>query len=119
MVRFYRRPLRRPLFQVEKLDPKVEIVMMYSESDGRFIKTCIDTAVSGIVIQGVNTGNVNGAMHNAILEALRSGIAIVLATNLPRGQVYPIYGFPGGGKALLLMNFLLLQHHRLLLLCRL
>ena len=101
MVRFYRKPLRRLHFSVEKLDPKVEIVMMYSESDGRFIKTCVDTGVSGIVIQGVNTGNVNGAMHNAILEALRSGIAIVLATNLPRGQVFPIYGFPGGGKALM------------------
>lgn len=100
-VRFYRKPLRRPHFSLEKLDPRVEIVMMYSESDGRFVKTCIDTGVSGIVIQGVNTGNVNATLHAAILEALRAGIVVVLTTNLPNGQVYPIYGFPGGGKALM------------------
>ncbi|MBI4192367.1 MAG: asparaginase [Betaproteobacteria bacterium] len=99
-VRFYRKPLRRPHFSLEKLDPRVEIVMMYSESDGRFVKTCIDTGVSGIVIQGVNTGNVNAALHNAILQALKAGIAVVLTTNLPYGQVYPIYGSLGGGKSL-------------------
>ena len=100
-VRFYRKPLRRPRFSVEKLDPRVEIVMMYSESDGRFIQTCIDTGVSGIVVQGVNTGNVNTAMHHAILKAMKAGIVVVLTTNLPNGQVYPVYGFPGGGKALM------------------
>ena len=100
-VRFYRKPLRRPHFSVEKLDPRVEVVMMYSESDGRFVKTCIDTGVSGIVIVGVNTGNVNTALHHAILNALKAGIVVVLTTNLPNGQVYPIYGFPGGGKALM------------------
>lgn len=100
-VRFYRQPLRRPHFSEEKLDPRVEIVMMYSESDGRFIQACIDTGVSGIVVQGVNTGNVNSAMHHAILKALKAGIVVVLTTNLPNGQVYPVYGFLGGGKALM------------------
>jgi L-asparaginase len=100
-VRFYRKPLRRLHFSVERLDPRVEILMMYSECDGRFVQTCIDTGVSGIVIQGVNTGNVNTALHNAILKALGAGIVVVLTTNLPNGQVYPIYGFPGGGKALM------------------
>ncbi len=99
-VRFYRKPLRRPTFSLDRIDPRVEIVMMYSEADGRFVQTCIDTRVSGIVIQAVNTGNVNTGLHNAILKALESGIAVVLATNLPEGQVYPIYGYPGGGKAL-------------------
>lgn len=100
-VRFYRKPLRRPRFSVEQLDPRVEIVMMYSESDGRFIQTCIDSGVSGLVIQGVNTGNVNTAMHHAILKAMQAGIVVVLTTNLPNGQVYPVYGFLGGGKALM------------------
>jgi L-asparaginase len=100
-VRFYRKPLRRPQFSIEKLDPRVEIVMTYSESDGRFVKTCIDTGVSGIVIQGLNTGNVNAGLHNAILEAMQAGIVVVLTTNLPRGQVFPICGGLGGGKSLM------------------
>jgi L-asparaginase len=100
-VRFYRRPLRRPHFSVERLDPRVEIVMMYSEADGRFVQTCIDTGVSGIVIQAVNTGNVNSQLHNAILKALEANVTVVIATNLPHGQAYPIYGFLGGGKALM------------------
>ncbi|HEY7676663.1 MAG TPA: asparaginase [Candidatus Methylomirabilis sp.] len=99
-VRLYRKPLRRPRFSLERLDPRVEIVMMYSEADGRFVQACIETGVSGIVIQGVNTGNVNTGLHNAILKALKAGIVVVLTTNLPNGQAYPIYGYPGGGKAL-------------------
>ena len=69
---------------------------------GKLTYTSGDHGLLGNVYhEGGNTGNVNGAMHNAILEALRSGIAIVLVTNLPRGQVFPIYGFPGGGNALM------------------
>ncbi len=100
-VRFYRKPLRRPHFSLDKLDPKVEIVMMYSECDGRFVRTCIETGCSGIVIQTVNTGNVSAGLNQAILNALRAAIPVVLATNLPNGQVFPIYGYPGGGKALM------------------
>jgi L-asparaginase len=99
-VRFYRRPLRRPHFSVDRIDPRVEIVRMYSECDGRFVQTCIDTQTSGIVVQAVNTGNVSAGLHHALLKALAAGIAVVLATNLPMGQVAPIYGYPGGGKAL-------------------
>jgi L-asparaginase len=99
-VRLYRKPLRRPRFSVDRLDPRVEIVMMYSECDGRFIQTCMDTGVSGIVIQAVNTGNVNSALHHALVRAMAAGIAVVLTTNLPNGQVVPIYGYAGGGKAL-------------------
>ena len=99
-VRFYRKPLRRPHFSVDRIDPRVEIVMMYSECDGRFVQTCIDTKASGIVIQAVNTGNVNTGLHKALLRALDAGVVVVLTTNLPMGQVVPIYGYPGGGKAL-------------------
>ncbi len=67
-VRFHRKPLRRPHFSVDRLAPRVEIVMMYSGADGRFVQTCIDTRTSGIVIQAVNTG-----LHNAILKALGPG----------------------------------------------
>jgi L-asparaginase len=75
--------------------------MMYSECDGRFVQTCIETGASGIVVQAANTGNVNTGLHTALVKALEAGIAVVLTTNLPAGQVFPIYGYPGGGKALM------------------
>lgn len=100
-VRFYRKPLRRPKFSADKLDPNVEIVMMYSECDGRFVRTCIESGCSGVVIQAVNTGNVSSGLNDAIHEALSAGLAVVLTTNLPNGQVLPVYGYPGGGKALM------------------
>jgi L-asparaginase len=100
-VRVYRRPTRRPHFAVDKIDTRVEIVMMYSECDGHLVDACIQRKVSGIVVQGVNTGNVNTAMHDALVKAMQAGIVVVLTTNLPNGQVYPVYGFAGGGKALM------------------
>ncbi|MCC6531812.1 MAG: asparaginase [Burkholderiales bacterium] len=100
-VRIYRRPTRRPHFSVDDIDTRVDIVMMYSECDGHLVHACVERKVSGIVVQGVNTGNVNTAMHNALVKAMEGGITVVLTTNLPNGQVYPVYGFAGGGKALL------------------
>ena len=100
-VRIYRRPTRLPHFDVDAIDTDVEIVMMYSGTDGKLIRACVDAGVSGIVVQGVNTGNTNTAMGDAIEEAIAAGVVVVMTTNLPIGQVYPIYGYPGGGKALM------------------
>lgn len=100
-VIFYRAPIRRqhiPL-QAEKL-PYVEIVPMYGGADGMLIKAALAAGAKGIVIQALGWGNVNIPMYEAIKEAIKKGITVVISTRVPNGRVLPIYGFLGGGKTL-------------------
>jgi L-asparaginase len=39
-------------------------------------------------------------MYEAIEEAIKKGIPVVISTRVPNGRVLPIYGFKGGGKTL-------------------
>ena len=39
-------------------------------------------------------------MFEAIKNAIKKGISVVISTRVPSGRVLPIYGFQGGGKTL-------------------
>jgi L-asparaginase len=100
-VIFYRAPSRRqhvPL-SAEKL-PYVEIVAMYGGADGRLLRAAAQAGAKGIVIQALGWGNVNVPMYEAVDEAIRNGIPVVISTRVPNGRVLPVYGFKGGGKTL-------------------
>jgi L-asparaginase len=100
-VIFHRAPSRRqhvPL-SAEKL-PYVEIVAMYGGADGRLVRAAVEAGAKGIVIQALGWGNVNVPMYEAIDEAIKKGIPIVISTRVPNGRVLPVYGFRGGGKTL-------------------
>jgi L-asparaginase len=100
-VVFYREPSRRqhiPL-AADKL-PYVEIVAMYGGADGRLVRAATDAGAKGIVIQALGWGNVNIPMYEAIEEAIKKGIPVVISTRVPNGRVLPVYGFKGGGKTL-------------------
>jgi L-asparaginase len=100
-VIFYRAPSRRqhvPL-SADKL-PYVEIVAMYGGADGRLLRAAAQAGAKGIVIQALGWGNVNVPMYEAVDEAIRNGIPVVISTRVPNGRVMPVYGFKGGGKTL-------------------
>ncbi|MGY2235622.1 asparaginase [Pseudomonas gingeri] len=100
-VTFYRASCRRqslPLGDAEL--PRVDIVPMYAGADGALLGAAVQAGARGLVIQALGAGNVNAAMYAAILEAIAAGIAVVIASRVPRGRVRPIYGFTGGGVTL-------------------
>jgi L-asparaginase len=100
-VVFYREPSRRQHIRLtaDKL-PYVEIVAMYGGADGGLVRAAADAGAKGIVIQALGWGNVNIPMYEAIEEAIKKGIPVVISTRVPNGRVLPIYGFKGGGKTL-------------------
>ncbi|HZA49340.1 MAG TPA: asparaginase [Myxococcaceae bacterium] len=106
-VVFYRAPTRRqhvPLAP-SKGDkaaalPRVEIVAMYGGADGALLKAALASGVNGIVVQALGWGNVNIPMYEAIQEAVKQGVPVVISTRVPQGRVLPVYGFKGGGKTL-------------------
>ena len=80
--------------------PEIPLLRDYSGSDGRFIRYALETGAKGIVVEGVGAGNVNEKTNDAILEALRRRVPVVIATSVHNGSVEPIYGDQGGGAEL-------------------
>lgn len=108
-VVFYRAPQRRqhvPL--VAKKDPqgkpvplpRVDIVPMFGGADGALLRAAVAAGARGVVVQALGWGNVNVPMYEAIAEATKKGIPVVISTRVPTGRVLPVYGFQGGGKTL-------------------
>ena len=120
-VRFYRSPARRqyiPLLEGEL--PRVDIVSSYAGADGRLIDAAVEAGAGGIVMSALGCGNIPRAQYDAVLRAIRRGVAVVISTRVPNGRVFPLYGYEGGGKTLaeagaVYADNLSPQHSRILL----
>jgi L-asparaginase len=102
-VRFYRAPLRRQAFAIEPGSTlgRVEIIASYAGADGRLIRSMLcDTGVAGLVISGLGLGGVPGVMFEAIQEARRQGIPVVISTRVPTGRVFPQSASKGSALSL-------------------
>ena len=93
-VRFYRAPLRRQIITLsdgQRLG-RVDIVSQYAGADGRVISLLLQQGgVDGLVIEGFGLGHVTAGTLEAIKEARRRGVAVVLSTRVPTGRVIPLY----------------------------
>jgi L-asparaginase len=78
----------------------VEIVPMFGGADGSLLRAAVAGGAKGVVVDALGWGNVNEPMYAAIVEAIGKGVPVVIATNVERGRVLPVYGFKGGGKTL-------------------
>jgi L-asparaginase len=100
-VVFARQPLRRQHVALAPAPlPRVDIVPMYAGADGTLLRAAVQAGARGVVLQALGLGNVNAPLHEAVAEAVRAGVAVVVSTRVPRGRVRPAYGFAGGGMAL-------------------
>lgn len=106
-VLFYRTPVRRqhvPLVARKDAQgkpvplPRVDVVAMYGGADGALVRAAVAAGARGLVIQALGWGNMNVPMYEAVAEALKKGIPVVVSTRVPTGRVLPVYGFQGGGK---------------------
>jgi L-asparaginase len=102
-VRFYRAPLRRQTFAIESSTQlgRVDIVMNYAGADGLLIRSILrDASVQGIVIAGLGLGGVTSPMFDAIQDARKRGIPVVISTRVPTGRVFPLSATKGSALSL-------------------
>ncbi len=92
-------PPRRHLPLSDTL-PRVDIIPMYAGADDAALQAALARGSAGLVIAAVGAGNVNRALFAGINEALRQGVAVVIATRVPHGLVRPLYAYAGGGVSL-------------------
>jgi len=98
---FARTPTRRQYVPVVAARlPRVEIVPMYAGADGTLLKAAVDAGAKGIVIEATGLGGVNSALYDALSDAIRRDVVMVVSTRVPNGRVVPVYGTKGGGKTL-------------------
>ncbi len=106
-VLFTRAPLRRqhvPVLPAKDgkatVLPRVDVIPMYGGADGVLLRASLAAGARGIVIQGLGWGNVNLPLYDAIGEAIKKGVPVVVTIRAPSGRVQPWYGWKGGGKTL-------------------
>ena len=99
VYRFHDRHDRQRFPLPDKL-PKVDLLTTFAGDDGSLLRYAVDQGAEGIVIEGVGAGNVNAEVYKAVEYALKKRIAVVVATRVYHGGVFPIYGDQGGGETL-------------------
>jgi len=100
-VVFHRQPLRK--LHIPLLDaplPKVVIIPMYVGAGRDLVDAAVACGAEGIVVEGIASGHVNEAMHDALLDAIKAGVLIVLSTRIPSGGTRVGYSFPGSTHTL-------------------
>jgi L-asparaginase len=80
--------------------PRVDIVPMYAGADDAALAAALVRGAAGLVIEAVGAGNVNEQLFQGIVEALQSGIPVIISSRVPYGGVRPVYAYAGGGISL-------------------
>lgn len=120
-VRFYRSPARRQHIPLQNSPlPRVDIVASYAGADGTLIDAAIQAGAKGVVLAALGCGNTPLLQYDTLTQAIAGGTAMVIASRVPNGRVFPLYGYPGGGQSLadagaLYADNLSPQHARVLL----
>ena len=99
-VVFARKSLRRQTLPLPERLARVDLVAMTAGDDGGFLRHAVARGAEGVVIAAYGSGNVNAALHDAVVEAVAAGVTIIVASQVPQGRALPVYGFKGGGHAL-------------------
>jgi L-asparaginase len=96
---FYRRPLLRRQFAVDRIEPDVDLISVAAGMDDRFVRASIDRGAAGLVIEGLpGTGGVTLPVAEAVRDALATGLPVVVTTRCTGGRVRPVYGGGPGSK---------------------
>ena len=67
--------------------PKVDIVFSHAGADGRIVDLLRDAGISGIVVAATGNGTLHRTLQAALIEARRTGIAVLRSTRCAEGAV--------------------------------
>jgi L-asparaginase len=98
-VVFRRRPDRRPPLAAPKTLAPVDLIRLYAGSDGRFLRTAVESGTRAVVLECTGRGNANATVVAGVREAVEAGVSVIVCSRCVEGSVEPVYG-AGGGRDL-------------------
>jgi len=99
-LQLYAAPAGRERFDVQRLEPRVDLIAACVGADARFIRHALGDGARGIVIEALGRGNVPPPMVPAVREAVGRGVPVIVASRCGHGRTGPTYGYEGGGLSL-------------------
>jgi L-asparaginase len=107
-VRFHREPQSESVYlpvadedePIEAPDARVELVVSAAGVDGTQVERAVEDDADGLIVAGTGLGNATGELGEAIVDAIESGIPVVLTSRCGAGTTGAVYGTAGGGKTL-------------------
>jgi L-asparaginase len=83
------RPLRRVVVAGagSGVEPRVELVVAAVGDDGRQVRAAVEAGARGLVVELFGRGNSPDPLREAILEARRQGVVVVVTSRTGRGRV--------------------------------
>jgi L-asparaginase len=95
----YRRPVLRRTFDVDHIEPKVDLIKVVADMDDRFVRFSAESGAAAIVIEGLpGTGGVTRGVIAAVRDVIAGGTPVVVTTRCNSGRVFPVYGGGPGSK---------------------
>ncbi|HXK50085.1 MAG TPA: asparaginase, partial [Clostridiales bacterium] len=79
---YYRRSEFRYMFNVNKIEPDVDLIKLCAGISRKFIDYSVSTGVKGIVVEAFGRGNVNPEMKDGILDAISRNIPVVITSRV-------------------------------------
>lgn len=100
-VIYYRDITHKKTYHFDNIiDHNTYLVKTHAGMNGHYIDYLMSKKAKGIVLETLGRGNVPPSMVPSIVNAIQSGIIIVLVSRCYSGRVLDTYAYPGGGKDL-------------------
>ncbi len=100
-VRLHRPPgSHSDALPVDRTDADVAIVKSAAGVGRRGVDAALNAGVDGVVVEGTGLGNATAAIGDAVADAVRVGVPVVVASRCQGGSTAPVYGTGGGGRTL-------------------
>ena len=98
---YFAKPERRIFINVEEISANVQLLKVTQGIDDLLIRACIENDVDGIVIEGIGAGNVNIPYYNAVCDALKADIPLVIGHRMSSGSPFFNKGHNGSFRSMI------------------
>jgi L-asparaginase len=86
-VIFYNSPLNSLTIRTNSIEPKVDLIRLTAGDEGKFINYAVETKSSGIVVEAFGRGNMPQPVVNAVSNARKAGLIVVIVSRTQEGRV--------------------------------
>jgi L-asparaginase len=100
LVVIFRRSLVRQTISPAHIEPRVELVRVYTGMDSSLLLWSLERGNRGLVIEAMGQGNVPPMMLPGIEAWIQAGRPVILVSRCPEGRALDTYAYKGGGKHL-------------------